>query len=214
MRWILRCYGLSQIAKYTPGNVFHLAGRQTLGMAANIPATTLIRSTVWELGLIAFTAVTWTPLTGSILLPAQPAGLFFGVYGILAFISGLAIRRVLGPHVLLAYVFYSLFLFLSGTIFFFVLREVATAAHLDSSFFLIVCSSYIIAWLTGLLTPGAPAGIGIREVVLLFFLKNYISEDELFFSVLVGRAVTTVGDIIAFTAASFIKENTHAEGSL
>ncbi len=52
-RWAIKTYGVSQLAKYVPGNIFHLAGRQAIGMAAGIPGWPLAKSTIWELGLIA-----------------------------------------------------------------------------------------------------------------------------------------------------------------
>jgi hypothetical protein len=36
----------------------------------------------------------------------------------------------------------------------------------------IVMGSYVIAWLAGFVTPGAPAGIGVREAVLVILLAT------------------------------------------
>lgn len=52
----VKIHGVSQLARYIPGNIFHLAGRQALGMAAGIDAKVLAKSTVWELALIALAA--------------------------------------------------------------------------------------------------------------------------------------------------------------
>jgi len=51
-RWAIKAYGVSQLAKYVPGNIFHLAGRQTIGMAAGVPGWPLAKSSIWELGLL------------------------------------------------------------------------------------------------------------------------------------------------------------------
>ena len=53
-RWAIKTYGISQLARYVPGNIFHLAGRQAMGMAAGLPGWSLAKSSVWELGLISF----------------------------------------------------------------------------------------------------------------------------------------------------------------
>jgi len=45
-RWALKTYGQSQLARYVPGNIFHLAGRQALGMAAELSARPLARSSL------------------------------------------------------------------------------------------------------------------------------------------------------------------------
>ena len=52
-RWAIKTYGLSQIGKYIPGNVFQFAARQARGMAAGVPGWALARSAAWELGLLA-----------------------------------------------------------------------------------------------------------------------------------------------------------------
>ena len=47
--WAIWAYGVSQIAKYIPGNIFHLAGRQVLGVAAGYPHRVMAISAVWSL---------------------------------------------------------------------------------------------------------------------------------------------------------------------
>ena len=66
----IRIYGMSQLAKYVPGNIFHLAGRQALGMAAGISAGVLAKSTIWELGSIAVAGA----LFGWMILPLLSPG--------------------------------------------------------------------------------------------------------------------------------------------
>lgn len=46
--WSLSTYGISQLAKYLPGNIFHLAGRQAIGMAAGLPGRALGKSMFWN----------------------------------------------------------------------------------------------------------------------------------------------------------------------
>lgn len=55
--WSLKIYGLSQIGKYIPGNIFQFAGRQALGMADGISGRSLARSTVWEIVLLCSLSV-------------------------------------------------------------------------------------------------------------------------------------------------------------
>ena len=65
-----------------------------------------------------------------------------------------------------------------------------------------LAGAYVLAWLIGLVTPGAPAGLGVREMVLLFLLKGFVSESDLILAVLVGRMVTVVGDGMYFIVSS------------
>ena len=59
-------YGLSQIAKYVPGNIFHLASRHALGGAAGISGGSLGKAAIFELMLIATAASTLSVLLAPI----------------------------------------------------------------------------------------------------------------------------------------------------
>ena len=66
-----------------------------------------------------------------------------------------------------------------------------------SSIFVIIIS-FILAWLCGLVIIGAPGGIGVREVVLIFLLRRIIPETELFIIVVLHRFCTISADVISF----------------
>ncbi len=195
----VRMYGLSQIGKYLPGNIFHLAGRQGLGMAAGIPSWTLIKSTVWELGLLCMTAAPFLLL----LAPAhfKPNRLQdAAVTGIALLLMGSAwvIRRIWGASLLHAFLMYLLFLGVSGLVF----AGVAHTVSVDQvDAWGALASYFIIAWLLGLVVPGAPAGIGIRELVLLGLLASHMSTDAALLTVAVSRIVTAGGDVLFWLGA-------------
>jgi uncharacterized membrane protein YbhN (UPF0104 family) len=65
----------------------------------------------------------------------------------------------------------------------------------------LICGAFVITWLAGSVTPGAPAGIGVRELVLLFLLKGLVLESDLLLAVLLSRVVTVAGDVLFFLAA-------------
>ena len=60
---------------------------------------------------------------------------------------------------------------------------------------------YIMSWVIGFLTPGAPSGLGIREVVLLMFLGAIVYEEILLSTIVVHRALQIAGDIVAYGIA-------------
>ena len=70
-----------------------------------------------------------------------------------------------------------------------------------------LCGAYVLAWLIGLLTPGAPAGVGVRELVLLFLLKGEISETDLVFAVLLGRIMTVGGDVFIYVISMLMSSD-------
>jgi hypothetical protein len=51
-RTLFVIYGITQIGRYLPGNIFHYAGRQALGFKAGIPHKKLVKAAFWELALI------------------------------------------------------------------------------------------------------------------------------------------------------------------
>jgi uncharacterized membrane protein YbhN (UPF0104 family) len=92
---------------------------------------------------------------------------------------------------------YLAFLALSGIVFAATYR--IAGGELSGSL-LPVAGAYVLAWLAGLVTPGAPAGIGVREAVLLFLLGGVGTPPVILLAVILGRAVTVVGDLVFYLA--------------
>lgn len=200
----VRVFGISQLAKYLPGNIFHLAGRQALGMAHGIPALVLVKSAVWELVLIALVG----SLFGILILPVffTEINLYISLGGFLLVLTlaGWGLLQLFGKNILHAYISYLVFLSISGVIFASLLAIVSNGYE---SHYHYVIAAFVIAWLAGLITPGAPAGIGVRELVLLFLLKGVIAEPDILIAVILGRLVSVLGDLIFYIAAFFITKD-------
>jgi len=65
-----------------------------------------------------------------------------------------------------------------------------------------IAGLYIMSWVIGFLTPGAPGGLGIRELVLLMFLGATIYEGLLLSAIVIHRAIQVLGDVVAFGIAA------------
>lgn len=199
--WAVRTYAITQVTKYVPGNIFQFVGRQALGMAKGVPAWVLIKSSVWEIGLIAFCG----SLFGILILPIFINNDYINTWVCLFFFlltvssAFILIKKYLNPNFSNALLCYVYFLIISSILFLALiflqnkLFEILTASNI-----FIVCGAYIIAWLVGLITPGAPAGVGIRELVLLFLLNGIIEENNLLSTILLGRLVTIGGDVLFY----------------
>jgi hypothetical protein len=59
--WAKSFNRVSQLAKYVLGNIFHLASRQALSMAAGFEGWMPAKSTIWELGLLVLAGVLFFP---------------------------------------------------------------------------------------------------------------------------------------------------------
>lgn len=200
--WAIWSYGVSQLAKYMPGNIFHLAGRQAIGIAGGLPGWSVARSILWEHGLLAVTAIPFIILTSPLLLDerlALPVSLviFGGSIGLLIWFVNRRFSRDVGHAMFL----HTLFLFVSGMIFASIII-LTTASMMTLGAFLGICGAYVIAWLAGLVTPGAPAGIGVREVILYAFLSPIISQSDLLMVIVIGRMITVSGDLLYFGGCS------------
>ena len=192
--WAVRVYGLSLVAKYVPGNIFHLAGRQAMGMAAGLPAGALAKSAIWELGLIACVGVLFCLLAMPILFPWMGIG-----YGFVGFISldvliWWVLRRKIGPLVARAFMFQLVFLCVFGIVSLCALMVVEPAG-VGWENFLVLIGGFVVAWLAGLVTPGAPAGVGVRELVIVVLLSGQVAEFDLILATILGRMVTVGGDL-------------------
>lgn len=196
----LYIYGKSQIAKYLPGNIFHLVGRQWLGSAHGLSQPMLLKSSLWEVGLIAIAAV----LIGLTSL----ANLFttFSAMILLMLIMIIAVAYVLTEFFKIGYVkaFYAYLIFhiVAGFLFALVLNLIAGNVFGQPASLAICISAYVLAWLVGFVTPGVPSGAGVREMVILLLLGHGYPEQTLLIALVAGRIVTTIGDLFLYLAVS------------
>jgi glycosyltransferase 2 family protein len=205
--WGVKLYGITQLAKYVPGNIFHLAGRQAMGMADGVPVWPLAKAVVWELGMLSFTGATFGFLALPWLVHELPVWAAITAFTLAIAIAGFGLLRFFGPRFARAFGSQLLFLAICGLIFVALVALVEGESHFN---WLPLAGAFVLAWLAGLVTPGAPAGLGVRELVLLFLLKGSIDEANLVLAVVLGRIVTVSGDLLFFVIASVMKnEATH-----
>jgi len=58
-----------------------------------------------------------------------------------------------------------------------------------------------------LLTPGAPAGLGVREAILLVLLSDHVGDAKILLAAIVGRAITVLGDLLFYGAGRIMPRN-------
>ena len=201
VRWALHVFGVTQLAKYIPGNFFHLASRQTIGMSDGHEAMPLLKSAVWEFAAIMSSAVVFAVWLGPLLFE----GFSFALGGVL-FVAAVGIvslgaKRYCSVFVMRAVLWYVAFLLLSGLVFYATLQLLVPKTSL-LPVLPGICSAYVIAWLAGAITPGAPAGIGIREVVMFTLLQTVAAESDLLLAIVLNRAITAGGDTLFYLIAT------------
>lgn len=196
-------YGRSQIAKYAPGNVFHLAGRQVLGMAEGVPPQPLAKSIGLELGLLVIGAIGLIGLLLQRWLASQVGALAWVVPAALAVVVVAVVWRWRWFHAGRAMAAQLLFLLCSAGVYWAVLSVLAPEA-VSRVPVGVVPGAAIAAWLVGLVTPGAPAGLGVREAVLLLILGVWVPQADLVLAVLLARLVNIAGDVGFFLVALWL----------
>lgn len=209
---------VSQIGKYVPGNVAQYLGRAALAVKAGMrPAAVgaaLMTETVLTVtgGFIAtLFCLSVAPETVArliLMLPEDaPVGwLALGLTGFLALlILGAALSRRssrmaslppvrLGP-VFRASALYSVSFLLLGISLHLVADLVAPQ---ESPPLALSISVFALAWIVGLVTPGAPGGLGVRDAILTLGLAPVIGTPAALAAAILHRAVSVVGDVICF----------------
>jgi hypothetical protein len=64
-----------------------------------------------------------------------------------------------------------------------------------------VMGLYMLSWVAGFLTPGAPSGLGVREAVMLMFMAGTLNEGILISAMFMHRMLTLTGDVSAYGLA-------------
>lgn len=215
----------TQIGKYVPGNVGHHIGRVGLALSHGIPSRVLFASIAYETFFLLLAGV----LTGLVAALVSSNGIAVlghhrGVLEIAVVIAvmGLLMVPVLGrllPRLLsallpklslteldlrlgikpclLAFAGYtSAYLAIGSGIG--VLSTTLFPSDLQD--YALLTAAFAIAWVVGFVTPGAPAGIGIREGVLALILGAPLGPGNASILVLALRVATTLGDILCFLA--------------
>ena len=206
-----RIYGITQLAKYVPGNILQFAGRQALAMSYGFSGKAIAKSMALELFLLILAGMSFSLWIIPELYPKFNFHYSFLVF--LFFLISLVVANKNARASLFVKVFirYYVFLFISGVIFVCVLSIISSNWLFTPSQMLSVIGIYVLSWLAGLVTPGSPAGVGVREFVLVLLLKPFVSELDVIIAAIIGRLVTVMGDCYFYGYAIFLKKEDNHE---
>ena len=62
----------------------------------------------------------------------------------------------------------------------------------------LLTAAFALAWVVGFVTPGAPAGLGVREALLLAMLSHGMGASNASLLIVALRIATTLGDMLCF----------------
>lgn len=227
--WVdLGVFTSSQFGKYLPGNVGHHVGRVALAAKYGHPTYVVIAAMIVELcAVLGAMAVLSLPSLGywierlglkasalSWYLAAAVAGGMLFVAAAMMFRRTRALAKLMEAFKLMVSGGRTSLLRLAAGQLAIVLGIILTAASLgllDSSASLLspalfpaLISVFAAAWLLGFLVPGAPAGIGVRELVLTEGLAPLVGKEQSILIALLFRILSTLCDLLALAGGAAI----------
>jgi len=222
---------LAQFGKYIPGKVAPHIGRLALAKTYGYVGSRVIVSMILEIGwsilagsfltlallmtddllnvdfglsIMSFDKVLPIVLLASVLIP-------LGIGWIMIRWSPTLLNRLLGggeakipglPFLVFAFLLSLVNFLLSGGIADFLLRGLFHSQH---SNLWTLSGLYSIAWVVGFITPGAPAGLGVRETIFLTALRPIYGEGAALGITVAMRVLTALGDALIFAVGIFLR---------
>lgn len=232
---LCRVLMFSQFGKYLPGNFAHHAGRVVLARKLGIGLEPTVASMAVDLAILMIAAVICsTPALGLLWAMLRQHDMALEAVALvmatcaaaacmLLMFSARARRLAAHPvriarNVLARHNIRFLFRagiahcsgFLIGGSALFLLCSAFSGSL--SGPWLSVVGAYTASWLLGFVVVGAPAGIGIREVALLFGLAPLYGEQYALAATAVLRLLTTLGDGLLFGYALTRSKRLNGDG--
>lgn len=216
----LTIYLLAQFAKYLPGNVAHHIGRVVMARRAGVPGTITIQTMLVEMAWSASIAA-GIALVGVYTLMGEEAS---GALSVLTLAALLCVSLFLPSafvwsinHLapkLLSRLTHGVSLRVPGVrtmvkaSLLFLLSFLTVGLLLDvharfifdvsESRLLVLTTIFAVVWIAGYITPGAPAGLGVREAMMVSLVSPIYGPAVALGLGLTLRVATTLGDGFAF----------------
>jgi uncharacterized membrane protein YbhN (UPF0104 family) len=217
--------GISQITKYLPGNIIHHIGRAALASQFGLRSASVVLSMAleffWMVAAAAACALVALALTDAadaqLLVPLGSfslSALFFGAVAIP--IVGFLAAQFLGERLLhrqdgntgarlpdfgrsgLNFLSHWITFLLQGAVIVLIARGVFGIPFSD---YWLGVGAFALAFVAGFLAPGVPAGIGVREAVLVAGLSLEMGAGPALAVATAHRLINIIGDGVIFALA-------------
>lgn len=209
-------YTHANLGKYFPGNIMHVVMRNVMGTRIEATQVEIATSTILELAFVAFTCFLWSfVLSWGDLLNLLSRYTEQSYYRI-TIIAVIAVSCIIIAFIVvhgkkhaaahsakikgLLRVFLKCFPLYTSMFAIYGLVMIVNIAYyipLSTSIAMHTFSSYIVSWFIGFIVIGAPGGLGIREAVFVFLMKDICSQDILLSAAVINRFITVIGDLLA-----------------
>ena len=225
IRVAARIMFVGQLGKYVPGSVWPVLAQMELGSAHRVPRHHSASASVLTMLVSMFSGLLTALVTQPFFAGSTPyLWAFLAVPGLLACLHPKVLNSVLGrlfrlirrpplEQPLTARAIATSLAWSFGSWIFYGLQIWLLATRLGASrgpAALLALGAFAFAWIAGFLAVFAPAGAGVREVVLVALLGPVIGVGAGTAVALVSRALTALGDLLAAAAAAGYFQQTRA----
>ncbi|RJQ26160.1 DUF2079 domain-containing protein [Candidatus Parcubacteria bacterium] len=222
-------FSFTEIRKYIPGNIFSFASRvDVFNKRFNIPHKTLIKLIFVDFLIMvvssAFISIPGFMYVKNILFKQGSLNYFnssillFGLFlgFVLVFFYLFKKYRFLGlKKTFLKYVpFFDIFLVSCLMWVFFGIGSYfisASLAYIDLQLFIYICSFLVLTWFIGYISLITPAGLGVREAILIAGLSNILPLYVTSLIAVVSRISMIVAEILNLSLLYFIQRVSFAK---
>ncbi|HEY9808591.1 MAG TPA: lysylphosphatidylglycerol synthase domain-containing protein [Halomicronema sp.] len=231
-KWGMGVYLKTNVAKYLPGNIWHFYGRILAMRETGVSAGVAVLSVLIEPVLMAAAAF-FVSFMGLMFVEVSKLGFWglgkvifgLGVFGILVglhpiFLNGFlrllgrlkqkSLGKTQGDGGIFEVKAYPLGL-LMGEMGFVLLRGLgfvlavwAIFPDLDISKVPMLLGGFSLAWLLGLVVPGAPGGIGIFEATAVVLLSGFFGSGTILSAVAFYRLISVLAETLGWGLAIFL----------
>ena len=207
---------VSQIARYIPGNIGQHLARGAMLIARGVPASPAIVSLAFEALLALLVACLLAGITLLLATTGISSPKAWAIVGIASLVTLILLalllsrNRLLPAHLVERFSLgdarciswrtrgycmaaYTLNYILIGLGLYLVASSVT---HTSGSIWLFI-GAFALAWTAGFLAPGLPAGLGVREGVLIVLLGPALGPGPALVVATIHRLSTAVGDLLA-----------------
>lgn len=218
----IRIYTKANTGKYLPGNVMHYVERNLFADKMGVGQKKVAVSTVIEVLCSIMDAFLITLIFSYQVLAQAITAVYhlLGQYSLIVLVSVVVLGIV---FVITALFFlrkktgevlkeYRLSKFLKQLAFgmagqaigllvlgaIFAMLYIYMSGNWNVSDLLVIVAGYVVAWVLGFVVPGAPGGVGIREMVLTLICGPIIGQNLIVTIALIHRLITVVGDFLAY----------------
>ncbi len=205
----------SQLAKYLPGNVFHLAGSVAMmklrGHSVGRASSAVALQTV----ILAMTAICLgAPLLLRLSHPMLVSGTCLILWSVLCTVGAIQTNKIRNRDHGPIRVFWEIVSVVGATTLLLILSGLyvgllANALLGDGTHpsLLDSISAFALSWLSGFLAIGSPGGIGVREFVYATLLPGPWDTTIMTLAIVIFRFVTVFADLIAFAFSFCIRDD-------